>query len=591
MHRKLTSHHYASRLAQECKNEIDSYVIDDDGTMHKKGGVIDILPGYAACPLALKHAAAFKITSSKKFQQFAQACLAAAERGLVENGGVRFWPHEAAVSLCAQGRWIRNAYYAATAVGDQAALAWLADMMDRWPYAHGEHRFVERMMAGPMKPTSVNGFSHSFNMLCEGAVDGWMLGKAAGNRALMDRSEDEIVNFTLPGQRDDGHWSYRARSANMSATDSCNPGEFNYSFYLTLLLSNLLQFPEWKDRLAGPVRKSYDALRDEFEFDDGSIYAPVHWGWNHLFESTTFSMLVAWRLCKHCGLDGYGEAAARAVHWCESAQLQGWSLFWDRHFLELLLDDFEAEADVAEPVQIMETLNDFERRLGTPYAGDMAYGRYFADLPLILALQRKTQYLLNRMKGHKPGRVDVPRWPEMCEPIFLTWDKDPDVLDTWGSFAWDDDNLYVQFSVANNGHWQPYSGFELFRGDGVIMCFHNGGGHDVRVNLALTERGAYAFLYNPELPYGLHRSWLPKGTSEGRVLDGADVVASVSPKAVVYTASLSWKELGISPASGKAMPFSFTSTKLQPIGWQHVTWGKDPFDEFVADEPGQLVLT
>lgn len=592
MYRKLCARDYLPRLQQECQNEIQSHIINPDGTMQRRDKTINLLTVTTLAPMALRHAVVFSLSGKEGSRDFASACLAAAETGLVENNGLRFWPHEFTPSLCAQGRWIRTAYYAARATGDRTALNWLMDMMDRWPYLPEQHRFVERLLAGPAKPTSVGGFSHTYNMTAEGAVDGWMLGLATGNQALMDRCEDQILNYTLPGQRADGHWDYRARSESMTETESCLPEEYNYSFYTALVLSNLLAFPQWKDRIVGPVRKSYDALRKAFEYPDGSIYAPVHWGWNHLWESTSFSMLMAWRLYKHAGLKEYGPVVARALHWEETAQIHAsvYNPWWDRHTLELLVEDFVVEGEVAEKPAIIETLKYFDEKLSTPFAGNMQYGRYYGDLAVTFPLQRKIQCLLNEVSGVTLGSMGVPRHPKQSDPLRVSWYKDPAILNHQATFSWNDEFLYAEFQVANDSHWQPYDGIDLFRGDGVILVFHQQDKPDLRINLVLEQDDPAIFLYNPAFGFGPTRTWLPKGSSEGDYLKRSQLQVDLEGKQVRYVAKLAWQELGLSPVAGVALPFSYTVTKLRPVGFQHLSWGKDPFDPIVSGRPGQLVL-
>jgi len=593
MLRALSAQDYRPRLERECLDDVNAYVIEPDGAMYRKGAAIDLLRGPDACGLALKHAVAFVLSGQNRFREFASAALSVAEAGLVEcRDGLRFWPMEPVVSLCAQGRCIRTAYYAARAVGDDKAIAWLADMMDRWPYLPQEHRFVERMLAGPQKPTSVGVFSHSFNMLAEGGVDGWMLGKAMGNQALMERAEDEIVHFILPHQREDGHWDYRARSESTSPTDACGPEEYNYSMYLTVILSNLLQFAEWRDLLVGPIRRSYEALRERFEFPDGSIYAPVHWGPNHIFESTLFSMILAWRFHRHVGMSEYGEVAARALHWSETVQMQNIAagLFWERHFMEMLLDDFKVEGEVAELPAILQTLRDFERRIATPQASHPQYGRYHADIPLVLSMRRKIQSLADQIEGIRADEVQVARWPEQSEPLRANWRPDANILSYEATFAWDQQYLHASFRVANDAHWQPYEGLDLFRGDGVILQLRNGGGAPIRVSLALTQEGPVVFRYNPDLSFGVLRTWLTPDVDKGVELSQSSLTVHVDGRWAHYTGKLAWEELGLAPAAGMSLVASFTVTKLMPIGFQHLSWGEDPFDPHVSGEPGRLTL-
>ncbi|HEX2948382.1 MAG TPA: hypothetical protein VHV83_02240 [Armatimonadota bacterium] len=592
MHKSFSAQQYLPRLVDECRREVARYAIDDDGTIYPRGTTINYTPGTAACELALKHGVAAKLSGDQMLADFTRACLLDAEVGLIKYKGHWFWANEMTPSLCAQGRWMRNAYYGAMAIHDERALGWLMEMMDHWPYLPEEHRFVERVLAGPQKATSVGGFSHAYNMLTEGAVDGWMFGYATGNHELMARCEDELENFVLPGQRDDGHWDYRARSEGMAPEESCGVNEFNYSFYTTAILSNLLRFDAWKERLVGPVQRSYDALRARFENADGSIYAPVHWGWGHIFESTIFSAIVAWRLKVATGDARYGEVMARALHWSEMAEIQHGErpLFWDRHLLEAMFDDFMVEGDVADTPQIIDTLTYFENKLATPSDGDMQFGRYYGDLTLTFPMQRKIQYLRDSASGAVAGQLKVPLAPQQSETVKLFWYRDAKILQADASFSWDTQYLYANFIVANDGHWQPYHDAELFRGDGIILTFSGTEGRDVRISLALTEQGPVVYSYNAELPYGFMRDWLPKGTVEGWTLTASQLSVDVGDAHVIYRAKLSWRELGVMPSTGEAIPFSFTLTKLRRIGWQHRTWGHDPFDSTIPHDAGRLML-
>ncbi len=584
MKRTISARDYLPRLEADCRRDIEKMVIRDDGALHKRERIITLLPGPQACELALKHAVAFHLGQNHEYADFARAALKWAQIGLVEWHGQQFWAQEITPSLCNHGRWIRHVFYAARALNDDEAMNWAAEFMARWPFVEGKG-FVERVLAGPQLPTSVGGFSHTYNMRAEGAVDAWMLGHVTRNDTLMQRGEEEICNFILRGQRADGHWDYGARAEGMSEGESCLPNEFNYSFYLTVILSNLLAFPQWKERIAPAVTRSYDALRASFERPDGSLSAPVHWGAAHIFESTIFSAITAWRLQTHAGETKYAGVAARALHWKEQTPISGTRpLFWDRHLLEMMAEDFVVEGEGADKRQIIETLRQVEREISTPLASHMQFGRYYGNLPVALAMQRFIQF---SQEDAAPREVEVPPHPTPSAPSILEWEHETNILS--GSAIWSHDArfLHARFEVKNDAHWQPYHGFELFRGDGVILIFE--GENEVRLSLALAENGPLIFRYDNAHGFGAVRSWLPAGAKEGEVLPKSSLQVENDGATLIYDARLSWEELGASPDENEIV-LSWTLTKLRPHGWQHNSWGRNPFDSTIAREAGVLRL-
>lgn len=586
MHRTITARDYLPRLYAECRRDLETYVIRDDGALFKRERIITLLPGPAACAMALKHAVAFRLSGDEAFADFARAALKWAQIGLIEWRGQQFWAQEITPSLCNHGRWIRHVFYAARALNDDEAMNWAADFMLRWPYREGEG-FVERVLSGPQAPTSVGAFSHTYNMRAEGAVDAWMLGHATQNELLMRRGEDELCNFILPGQRADGHWDYQARADGMSESDSCLANEFNYSFYLMVILSNLLAFPEWRERIAPAVMRSYDALRQSFERADGSLSAPVHWGPAHIFESTIFSMITAWRLETHAGQNQYAGVAARGLHWKEQTPISGTRpLFWDRHLLEMMSEDFVVEGEVAEKSQILDTLREVERKISTPLASNMQFGRYLGGLTTAFAMQRHIQFLQD---DNPPREAEVPPHHAQSAPSVLKWEHDANILNARALWSFDEQWLYARFEVKNDAHWQPYHGFELFRGDGVLLIFGDKES-ETRLSLALTESGPVVFRYDGAHGFGAVRSWLPATASEGEVLRESSLAVENDGATMIYDARLSWEELGLSPAQNREISLSWTLTKLRPHGWQHHTWGRNPFDKDIARESGCLRL-
>jgi len=590
MHRTITARDYLSRLEAECRRDIETYALRDDGALFKRERITTLLPGPQACGLALKHAVASHLSGDEDSADFARACLKWARIGLVEWREQQFWAQEITPSLCNHGRWIRQVFYAARALNDDEAMGWAADFMVRWPYREGEG-FVERVLSGPQAPTSLGGFSHTYNMRAEGAVDAWMLGHATQSATLMQRGEDELCNFILAGQRADGHWDYQARDESMSESDSCLPNEFNYSFYLTVILSNLLAFPHWRERIAPAVMRSFDALRASFERPDGSLAAPVHWGAGHIFESTLFSAIVAWRLQFHARQDKYAGVAARALHWKEQTPISGTvGLFWDRHLLEMMAEDFKVEGEVADTSQILDTLRDVERQISTPLASHMQFGRYYGGLPTAFAMQRRIQFLQDELENEAaPREVEVPPHPAQSAPSLLQWEHDANILNARALWSFDEQFLYARFEVVNDAHWQPYHGFELFRGDGVLLVFGDKE-TQTRLNLAVTQSGPVVFRYDGAHGFGGVRSWLPAGSSEGEVLRQSSLGVENDGATLIYEARLSWEELGLSPAQNREIPLSWTLTKLRPHGWQHHSWGRNPFDKDIARDAGVLRL-
>ena len=77
--------------------------------------------------------------------------------------------------------------------------------------------------------------------------------------------------------------------------------EYLYSAYSVLLASRLLAYPEWRDVLFEPLKRSLDATLRDCLREDGSIYTPTHWGWGHIWESTVLVCTAAWYLQRYGG--------------------------------------------------------------------------------------------------------------------------------------------------------------------------------------------------------------------------------------------------------------------------------------------------
>lgn len=582
------------RLLADARNTMEQYLVEDSGAISTKDPYINRITPESACHMAYLTALAGKETGDGELSAFAGHALAYAGRSLVESEGALYWPHPVP-SLCSQGRWAREAIRAAELIGDAAAFRWLEELFSRWPYNEEEHKFVERFIGGCQFPTSVYGFLTTYNMIAEGVSDAWLVAEKTGNTALKERAKDCLVNFILPGQREDGIWNYHAPRG----LGILNEGEeeYNYNLYLLNILSNLLELPEARELLAEPLKRSFDTLFRRFSFPDGSVYTPVHWGWDHIYESTLLSSLIAWRLYHYCGLpDSYRDITVRGIHWMELTDLgrgqlaDGMSsvgLYWNTLYLDLCRDHYAGEAEVCTQEQARAQLRMVEQKLSV-IPPDRAHADLYFGLRVFetrYAIQRKVQ----RMRKLSPHETaSIPRKPSVCQ-LELPWEFSQTGYSGRVALSYDDQYLYLTAEVESAACNQPYQGSGLYQGDGILLELGQRGEAHAAVNLTVENGKPVAWKHNDLLPFGgdmrLYLDTIPRGWY---LLDA--LLVRTTERGMEYQAQLAWKDLGVRPEQGKSMPAGVAICRATPYGVQYNQWGRTSLERNPEEYSGSFVF-
>jgi hypothetical protein len=132
------------------------------------------------------------------------------------------------------------------------------------------------------------------------------------------------------------------------------------------------------------------------------------------------------------------------------------------------------------------------------------------------------------------------------------WDGSADLTAVW-QLGWDDENLYVAVTVADDTHVQNASGNLIFRGDSVDMQFDTVRNADFDESLSpdnfqitlspgdFADRQPEAFRY--------------RGTADGAILDapgGHNVTVAARQTDTGYTleAAIPWSDLNLTPTEG-----------------------------------------
>jgi len=370
---KIDFEKMASEFDLTKKNILSQYRADEEGLIWDVSNpqYNFLIESRSSANLAGMLAILNEVTPEKKIRDFAFACLRYAKDCSIYYKGVWFWSEEYVATLCSQGRNLRQLYYAAKILKDKESMNWLGDFLRSWPFLPEEHRFVERFIPGIVKEHN-RGTPQPFNMELEGAVDAYLVGKEIQNSLLMERARDVILNYFLPYQREDGLWDY-------------GPGrqlEVNYSLYCLFLLGHLLCFPEWGKILGEPLHKSLQEVKKCFMFPDGSVYAPVHWGWAHIWESTLFYAYVGWVLNKYCGYS-YSSEVARALNWFFRCRLNqdlrfgGDGIPAALILSHLIYEKVNVEGERANNSQILVTLRKVEEKIRAPW-DEVHRARYYS---------------------------------------------------------------------------------------------------------------------------------------------------------------------------------------------------------------------
>ncbi|MBO5068902.1 MAG: hypothetical protein J6C37_00850, partial [Roseburia sp.] len=506
MKQQISCKQFWDRLYQDCKRNTERYIIREDGAIYPKGPYHYMIGPDAACREAYVMAVAYHFSGDETLCQKAELFLDYAGKSLIQKDGYVYWPAPVA-TLCDMGRWAREAYRAAEILQYDPAIRWLETIFDCWPYRENEHRFVERFMEATHYPTSVNGFLTTYNMIAEGMADGWLVANKTGNQNLKDKVKDILCNFILPGQRGDGLWNYSAPKAEDMGYLNDGEKEYNYCLYLVYILSNLLECPDARPLLEEPLKKAVDELIRRFMHADGSIYTPVHWGWDHIYESTLLTSVVCWRLYHCCGYAQYSTVAARGIHWLMvtdmgvgnlSGGMSCVGLYWNALFLDMLKDDFSVEGELCTKAEVIHTLEKVEKILSIVPPDGTHRELYFSlgVYNTCYAIQRKIQ----RLKKENDDVLSIPMWPNHVRTD-MPWQFEDTGYSGKMTISYDDEGLYVMVDCSGSMEKQPYTDASLYQGDGVILTLRDSKGNHALINLALQEGEPVAYLYNDALPF------------------------------------------------------------------------------------------
>lgn len=559
-------------------------MIREDGAIYPKGPYHHMIGPDAACREAYVMAVAYHFSGDEMLCQKAKIFLDYAGNSLIHKDGYVYWPAPLA-TLCSMGRWAREAYRAAEILQYAPAMQWLDEIFDCWPFNAEEHRFVERFMEASHYPTSVNGTLTVYNMIAEGVTDGWLIANKTGNKSLKNKVIDVLCNFILPGQREDGLWNYHApRTVDMG---NLNDGEedYNYSLYLVYILSNLLECPDARPLLQGPLKKGIDVLIERFMHTDGSIYAPIHWGWDHIYESTLLTSVVCWRLYRYCDYAQYSVVAARGIHWLMVADLgvgnlsKGMScvgLHWSALFLDMLKDDFCVEGELCTKEEVIQTLEKVEKILAIVPPDSIHHEFYFSlqVYNTYYAIQRKIQ----RLKKEKADILSIPMLPAWVRTD-MPWQFEDTGYNGDMALSYDKDSLLLNINCSGTMQRQPYSAASMFQGDGVILTLNDAKGNHALVNLALEDGIPVAYLYNDALSFKADLRVYVKSEPRGWYLTKSNVSAEKTESGVIFRAKLFWEELGLEAGQGERLTGGIAITRYTPYGCQYNQWGRTDLED------------
>jgi len=339
-----------------------TYIVDEEGVVRKPDGKgAHWLDSRSASGFLRVFSVLYRLGGDPEDGEFAKACLRHLKRSAVCVHGTYIWSLPTP-STCDHGRYWTNMLFAAECLEDEDTLSWLEGTIKAWPYFEDRGLFYVHFSPVTLKEHAHN---HPYNMELEAAVPAWIVGRKLGNEVLMERGRRVVEDFFLANQRPDGLWDYDYEG--VYGTESL---EYLYSAYSVLLASRLLAYPEWREVLFGPLKRSLDATLRDCLREDGSIYTPTHWGWGHIWESTALVCTAAWYLQRYCGVD-YGEIIARGVDWVIRCRLKEGDFdpppqecgLVTQHLAELAYRGVEVEGERARAAQVLRTLRRVRREL------------------------------------------------------------------------------------------------------------------------------------------------------------------------------------------------------------------------------------
>jgi len=580
---KVTAQQLLPKVSAICEREISDCPVVD-GLIFTSSATNDLLDPMTAGRCAARHAVVYKLSGDERFRSYTRDLLAYAGRSLVTSKGVSFFP-QGMPNWSDDGRTLRRAFCASRWIRDDTAMEWISQMIRNWPYKEQEHKYVERFAPGPNAESSRKSFAYSLNMLLEGGLDAYLVGRHIGDEQMKARGRAVIEQIILPNQREDGLWNYAAKR------EGCDPWrlgteEYNYSQYVAEMLAYLLEYPEWRERLLDPVRRSLDELCRRFELGDGAFYARVHWGWDHVFESTLNNASLAWKLYHHAGQTQYGELIARRLSWLEKVDVgPGYQgslryMYNEHNLWEMMAEGLAVEGDLPALGDTLAVLERMERELSIIPADNAHCEGYFTRKYNFshLVLQRKIHAIRTELAGGEPAELLAGAGRDGAE-LELPWRFDSAQMSCRIRARWTQEAFSMRAAVTNAEHHQPYYGAQMDRGDSMSFIIELPDGKEVRLTAALTRNGPEVFRYADDISFSSQRDWA-KDIHEGELLPGAALEVYVHSGLVEYELSLPWSVLGIEPKKGLQIPLTIMINKLMGAGFQFMIWGKDVRDNW-----------
>ena len=583
--------------------EVDRYIFDTDGSIRNKGIYQNMLTVEAACSFAERIGLAYHLTGDKKFEDAGKHTLDYIGRSLIRNGYV-YWPMPL-VTMCRQGRWAMCALQAAKYLDDKNALAWLDEMFSSWPYDWEKHRFVERFVPMTQYPSSINGCLTIVNMLAEGVVDSWLVAEKTGNEELLKKAKDTLINTILPAQMECGTFPYHIkRDVDMGILND-GEDEYNYALYLIYLLSELLEVDEARAIILEPVKKAMNFLIGEFGFSDGSLYAPVHWGWDHHLESTIFLSVIAWRMYRFCGLEEYDSICARALHWLLVVDfgagmynngLSVCGLYWNPALMRMMAEGLHVTGDVADTADIVKNLDHTVEQLRYPPADRIHHRHFFheANGAAVFETRNALQRRVQKLKRESDDVAQIPQYPA-CAELDMPWAYPDDGYAATAKLSYDDEALYLTVQTDCKKFTQPYTEQSMYQGDGVLLELNTAGVHCL---LTLTQENGkdVIYRYNDATPTSGGDQWvnlqlspgdfgkatIPFGGDvrlylaeipRGWYLEKSSLACEMKEEGMCFTAKLLWSELGFKAKKGDCWTGGISVNRLTLYGAQYNQWG------------------
>lgn len=593
MKKTISARDFDARFLREMEEKYNSLSLGEDGGIAPKGVYRWLLDPVAAMSASWDMALAYHVSHDEKYRQMADALLEYLERSLIHQDGYTYWAVPYPPSFCQQGRWSREALRAAQLTGNQKALGWMCQMFNAWPYDKEGHRFVERFMPGIHLPQSVNGFLTTYNMIADGTVNCWILAKQTGCDELLEKARDTLCNFILPGQREDGLWSYHAkRNVDMGLYND-GEEEYNYNLYLLYILSHLLYDEEARALIQEPLRRSFDELYRRFNFGDGSMYVPMHWGWDHIWEGAIYAAIISWRLFHFCGLEEYEELSARSMNWMIEADLgvgrhgggnSAVGLYWGSYFEDLYTEDFCVTGEVASREDIIRTL-EFVLSKFRIVRSDVTHRGIFFGTSQYRTVHDIERKIVRMKKPTIDETATIAKAPEKTV-LELPWQYEQSCYAGRAEVSYDDEALHLRVQTNCKGYTQSYEGASLFAGDGILLDLTAADGSHARVSLAREGEKEVLYRYNDKIPFRGDLRLYVQSEPRGWYLEKSTLSMTMEEAGLVYEAKLLWNELGLKPDAGEKLAAGLAIIRQTAYGPQYNQWGKTGMEDLNNEYSG-----